>query len=287
MKKIIVNENFNNKKLSSFFMSSFSDVSISSFYKLLRKKDIRINGRRIHENIVIHTGDEVQVFLPDKSGEKYFSIVYEDDNILVVNKPVGTTVTNEENSLENQLKRGYTFIEPCHRLDRNTSGLVLFAKNSQTLEILLDKFKSHEIEKQYVCIVLGRMPKKEDTLNSFLFKDAKKSTVYVSDNPKKGYLSIITSYKVLNYNKEKDLSILNVHLHTGRTHQIRAHLAHIGHPILGDGKYGINEINKRFKMKTQALCAYSLKFNFKKCCKLDYLKSKEIKIDFPDYFNLI
>lgn len=287
MKKLIVTEKFNNSKLSSFFMSSYRNVPSSVFYKLLRKKDIRINGKRVSDNVLIFAGDEVQIFLPDRIAERNFPVVYEDDNILVINKPVGVAVTDEEKSLTSSLKHTYTYIEPCHRLDRNTSGLVLFAKNSESLKILFDKFKSREIEKHYVCIVIGMMPKKEDTLTAFLFKDAKKSTVYISDTAKKGYLNIVTSYRVLKYAKDKDLSLLDVHLHTGRTHQIRAHLAHIGHPILGDGKYGVNEINKRFKLKAQALCAYSLKFNFSNPCKLDYLKGKEINIPFPNYFGLM
>jgi len=160
MKKFIVNEKYNNKKLSSFFMSSFNDVPSSVFYKLLRKKDIRVNGNRVHENIIIHTGDEVQVFLPDKSAERTFPVVYEDDNILIINKPIGISVTDEDDSLTSSLKSNYTYIEPCHRLDRNTSGLVLFAKNSDVLKILLDSFKSHEIEKHYVCIVTRSNAKK-------------------------------------------------------------------------------------------------------------------------------
>ena len=213
--------------------------------------------------------------------------MFEDNNILIINKPTGIEVTNGCNSLTEALKKNYSYIEPCHRLDRNTSGLIVFARNCEALEILLNGFKNHEIEKHYACIVVGRMPREKDTLSSYLFKDSKKSTVYISDTNKKGYLSITTSYVVKKYNLEKNLSLLDIELKTGRTHQIRAHLAHIGHPILGDGKYGINEINKKFKFRTQALCAYSLKFSFSKSNALDYLNEKEFSIDYPNWFNLV
>ena len=283
MKKLIVDNKFNNKKVSSFFMSTFSNVPISVFYKLLRKKDIRVNGKKISEDIIIHSGDEVQFFLPDFS--KNVPTVYEDDNILVVNKPAGIEVTDSSNSLTKLLESNYTFIKPCHRLDRNTSGLVVFAKNEISLNILLDSFKNHKIEKNYVCIVIGKLPKLQDNLNAFLFKDSKKSLVYISDISRKGYLSITTNYKVLQYSVKRNLSLLDVQIPTGRTHQIRAHFSHIGHPILGDGKYGINEINKKFKLKMQTLHAYKLKFNFGNNNSLGYLNGKEIEIPFPKYFE--
>lgn len=288
MKILIVSEKFNNKKLGNFLLTSIEGLTSSTFYKLLRKKDIRINGKRISENCNVKLGDEVQVYVSDNALHKLssFSTIYEDDNILVVDKPIGVTVNEEENSLTNKLKQTYSFIEPCHRLDRNTSGLVLFAKNPTSLEILLEKFKSHEIKKHYVCICLGLFQKKEDCITSYLFKDAKKSIVYIKDAPQKGYKKIITGYRVIKQFKEKNLTLLDIELQTGRTHQIRAHLAHIGHPILGDGKYGNGEINRKFNQKVQCLCSYSLTFSFSsESYSLEYLKGKEIHIPFPNYFS--
>ena len=171
------------------------------------------------------------------------------------------------------------FPYPCHRLDRNTSGLIIYAKNQNSLDILNTKIENHEIQKFYRCTVVGILNKKEAILEDYLFKDSKKSIVHISSIPKQGYKKIITSYKVVEENKKDNLSILEVQLHTGRTHQIRAHLAHIGYPILGDGKYGINEINKKFNKKYQELTAYKLVFDFKTDAGiLNYLKEKEFKI---------
>lgn len=280
MRIIVVDEKHDNKKLDRVILDSFPNLNSNTLYKALRKKDIRVNDKRVSENIIVHTDDVIKVFICDEllENKPNFSIVYEDDFILVANKPINLEVTGE-NSLTTLLDKNYFFIKPCHRLDRNTTGLVLFAKSQEALDILLNKFKHHEIEKHYLATVYGIMPKKQDRLEAYLFKDNKKSLVYISDTPKKGYQKIITSYKVIKENKKDNTSVLDINLETGRTHQIRAHLAHIGFPIIGDGKYGKNEINKKFKQKTQLLESYSLKFNFKtESGILEYLNNKDIKL---------
>ena len=244
MRKIIVDKKYDGKKLNTFLLDNFNGLTLNTIYKTLRKKDIRINNVKTSENCTVNQGDEITIYLTDELLFKTvkLDIAYEDKNILIVNKPTDIEVVSnnkDEVTLTKLVLEHFSSLEfpaPCHRLDRNTTGLVVFAKNKKTLEILLDKFKNMEIDKHYKCTVYGIPKIKQTTSTAFLFKDSKKSLVYISDEPKKGYQKIITSYKVISENKENNTSVLDVTLHTGRTHQIRAHLAHIGCPIIGDRK---------------------------------------------------
>ena len=293
MKKIVVNKKYNNKKLINCLLGEFPNLKTNTIYKALRKKDIIINEKRINDNVIVRTGDLVTIYITDEQlyGNFSLDIIYEDANILIINKPSGIPVTNATNGelTQTQLVQNYCKTAmPCHRLDRNTSGLVIFSKNKLALDIMFEKFKTREIDKYYICIVNGILNKKQATLNSFLFKDNKKSQVYISDTQEKGYQKIITKYSVIAENKAQNISLLEVKLETGRTHQIRAHLAHIGHPIIGDGKYGINDINKKFNAKTQYLMSYNIKFNFKTDAGiLNYLNGKEFSISTQKYLDII
>lgn len=283
MKKLIVNKKYDNKKLDKFLKDNISTLSNNLFYKTLRKKDIKINGKRVSENVTVFENDEILVYIPDNLLENKLNldIIYEDNNILLINKPSNIEVTGQD-SLTEVVHKLYSSCEfkpmPCHRLDRNTSGLILFAKNETSLNILLDKFKHHQIEKHYLALVYGIPKKKNERLVSYLFKDSSKSLVYISDIPKKGYQKIITSYSLIE-SFDNSTSLLDVEIETGRTHQIRAHLAHIGLPIIGDGKYGINEVNKKFKVKAQKLVSYKLIFRFESNSGiLEYLNGKSFEL---------
>ena len=171
MKEIIVNEKYNNKKLNNFILSEFPNLNKNTLYKALRQKDIRINGKRIHENVTIFSGDKISIFISDNllfGNSCKLSIIYEDENILIINKPSGISVTennHNEVTLTDLVKKQFgNSLEPCHRLDRNTTGLIIYAKNETALNILLDAFKNKKIEKHYKATVIGTFSKKHDIM---------------------------------------------------------------------------------------------------------------------------
>lgn len=273
-----------NKQLLSDLIGENTDLGYYRIQKIIKSKSVKINGVRVGADMNVSAGDTVYVYLPDREKDSV-EVVYRDDNILVVNKNAGIEVQGEGSLTEriNNILTDVTAV-PVHRLDRNTMGLVVFALNKTAETELLASFKDRDIDKTYNCIVVGAPQKPNAKLKAFLFKDAKKSLVYVSDTPKKGYLPIETHYSLLK--RLGDLSLLEVKLVTGRTHQIRAHLAQVRLPILGDGKYGINKINRRYRVKTQLLCCTKVTFHFQQGA-LKYLDGKSVvlNIDLTQYYK--
>ncbi len=281
---------------------------MSMMYKLIRTKKIKVNRKRTEPNYMLLEGDEVQLFMKEEffdSPERDDSalrtmtpkldIVYEDENILLCNKRPGVLVHEDDGAKDNTLimhikaylcQKGEYIPEDeqsfapalCNRIDRNTGGIVIAAKNAEALRVMNEKIKNDEIRKYYYCAVHGQMPKKADTLTGFLRKDSKNNTVTVTDQPLSGSKNIITKYRVVA--QKADRSLLEIDLVTGRTHQIRAHLSHIGHPLLGDGKYGVNRQDRKEGYKYQALYAYRLRFDFRNGeGVLGYLRGKQVSLN--------
>lgn len=306
MKSVIINKNDANQRLDKFIFKSFTSIPTSMVYKGIRKKRIKVNGKKTDVGYMLREGDKVELYINDEffssdddktsflASTGNVNIIYEDENILLADKEKGISVHDDEsksaNTLINQIKaylykkgeydpKSENSFSPslCNRIDKNTQGIVICAKNATALREMNEKIKERKIDKFYLCLVKGVMEKSEDTLKAYFVKDEKEKRVYVYKDNVKGSKTAITKYKVLK--KGEITSLLEVKLLTGRTHQIRAHLAFIGHPLVGDGKYGKNEFNKKMNMKTQALYSYKLRFSFDEGDFLSYLDGKVFKVD--------
>ena len=263
MLRLIVEEN---QGLKEFTENNYAQGAFFWHY-LLKNKEIKVNGKRVNADMPLRKGDEVCYFLTKKQEEKpAFFIVYEDKNLLVIDKESG--VNSEAVYAALRRERECYFI---HRLDRNTQGLLVFALNERVEKLLLQAFKERMVEKRYHALCVGRFPKNADVLTAYLRKDAERSQVKVFDAPKPGAEKIITEYKVLS--QVDNFTKVEVILHTGKTHQIRAHLSHIGCPIVGDMKYGNTAVNKMQKAARQCLVSKTLSFNLDG--DLSYLSDKE------------
>ncbi len=293
MRSFYVKENNNkyaNQSIYKVLRNIYPALSQGNLNKVFRLKDVKVNGIRVSKDYTLQYNDLVEVYLTDDilfGKPTSIDTIYEDDNIIVVFKPARIPSCNENHKYnENDVylekivmdKFGKS-IKICHRLDTNTEGLVIFSKNDLAHKEILSSFKNHITEKKYIAFVYGKLQKKSDKLEAYLLKDKSTSTVKIFSQHVKNSEKIITEYRSIDYIPSYNISIIEVVLHTGKTHQIRAHLSFIGHPIIGDPKYSTNEINKKFKLSYQALVAYYYKFNFPKGSILYYLNSKQIKLN--------
>ena len=307
MRTFTVKKNDAGQRLDKFLSKAVKGLPMSLMYKYIRTKKIKVNRARTQQNYMLVEGDEIQLFIRDEFFESpeqdtgalsrivpKLSIVYEDENIILLNKRPGVLVHEDADAKDNTLvmhlqaylaQKGEYDPEDeqsfapamCNRIDRNTGGIVIAAKNAAALREMNEHIREDRIGKYYLCAAHGVPKQKKQTLRGYLRKNAADNTVEVRDKAFPGAKEIITEYRVIGQ-KGGD-ALLEVHLITGRTHQIRAHLAHIGHPLIGDGKYGINKKDREKGYKYQALYAYRLRFELDgKGEVLSYLDGKEFRL---------
>ncbi|MBR3894696.1 MAG: RluA family pseudouridine synthase [Clostridia bacterium] len=308
MQIITVKKNDAGQRLDKFLSKAVKGLPTSLMYKYIRTKKIKVNRVRTEQSYMLCEGDEIQLFIRDEffaspeadNGALFrirhkLDIIYEDENVMLLNKRPGVLVHEDTAAAENTLimhvkaylaqkgeydpENEQSFAPAlCNRIDRNTGGIVIAAKNAEALRIMNEKIRNDELQKIYLCAVHGVPQKKQATLKGFLKKNSAENLVDISDTPKQGYKEIITKYRVLR--QKRGTALLEVELVTGRTHQIRAHLSHVGHPLLGDGKYGVNRQDREKGYKFQALYAYRLHFRFSDTDHaLGYLNDKSFTID--------
>lgn len=319
MREFIIEKNDAGQRLDKFLSKALPSLPPALLYKSLRTKKIKVNRHRAEGKQMLALGDTVQLFLAEEffpstkeEGHTHalaavrpsLTVLYEDENLLLVCKRPGVCVHEDANGNENTLIlhiQAYLYqkgeYDPhnersfapalCNRIDRNTGGIVIAAKNAEALRVMNEAIKERQIDKFYLCAVHGHPKKREAVLTGYLMKDASQNMVRVYDkNPPKGAKDIRTRYRVLAENAS--LSLLEIELLTGRTHQIRAHMAHIGHPLLGDGKYGVNRSDRERGYKHQALWAYRLRFAFPEGVDhaLAYLRGKTVTVPKEEIYFL-
>lgn len=315
MKTFTIGKNDAGQRLDKFVTKAAGNLPQALLYKYIRIKRIKVNGARAQISTRLCEGDVVDMYINDEffapkelkydfmTASDKLNILYEDENIMLLDKKVGLLShpddTEYNDTLISRVKKylykngGYDPADEnsfapalVNRIDRNTGGIVIAAKNAESLRILNQKLKDREIEKYYLCVIHGTLEKKSGTLEGWLIKDESKNKVRVYSAPKESSKQIRTKYRIID--ETDSLSLVEVELLTGRTHQIRAHFASIGHPLLGDGKYGTNAMNKAYGYKKQFLYSFRLKFAFTTDAgMLNYLNGRDFRVEdvwFKDEF---
>lgn len=311
MKEFTINSNDAQTRLDKFISKTVPRLPGGLMQKYIRIKRIKVNGKRAERDTRLNAGDIVSMYINDEffspsSATSSFSdtnvnlnILFEDENILLLDKAPGISVHEDDqqrkNTLIDQIKaylyqkgewnpeEENSFVPAlCNRIDRNTGGIVIAAKNAPALRVLNEKIKKREINKYYLCITKGKLTPPTGKLENYLWKDSKKNQVYIRNNRVPGAKTAITLYRTLKSNSE--MSLVECELITGRTHQIRAQMAHAGHPLLGDGKYGDNIWNRKHHRNKQALYSYRLVFSFTTDAgPLNYLKGSSFEVKDVDF----
>ena len=313
MKELTIQSNDADQRLDRFVGKAVPLLPESLLQKYIRLKRIKVNGKGAKRDYRLILGDRVQLYINDeffeapreensylKVSTPRLDIVYEDENLLLADKKPGVLCHSagkwDYNTLianiqayayqkgEWRPREEHSFAPAlCNRIDRNTGGIVIAAKTAEALRILNEKIRDREIEKRYLCVVHGRPKPPEGRLEGWLFKDAKRNQVYVKDRPEPGAKTAVTDYRLLQ--SRNGLSLVECTLQTGRTHQIRAQMAHAGWPLLGDGKYGSERQNRRYdETGGQALCSYCLRFDFPTDAgALNYLRGREFRVERIDF----
>ena len=287
MRKIVVKNLKKETLLSNYLKKEFPSIVISKFYQSLRRKDIRVNDTKINKDINIKNGDILTIYISDEflyDISKKIKSIYEDENILVVFKEQGILTNsdkNDEPTLESIVKENFNdSYVLMHRLDRNTAGLVIFAKTENAKKELFDAFKNGYINKYYSAYVSNsKFSKKHEIIEKYIVTDKENGYSKIYENKIQNSQKIITEYDVIKKDDLLDYAILKVKIHTGKTHQIRAVMNYINHPIIGDSKYGKNEINKEFNIYKQLLFADNYTFKFPNNYTLNYLNDINIKLN--------
>lgn len=290
MKSYTIGKNDAGQRVDKFIEKAVPLLPKNLLYKYIRLKRIKLNHRRCEISTRLAEGDILELYINDEffgekknsgltflSAPKTLDIIYEDGNVMLLDKKCGLVVHDDENGgVDTLINRVLHYLYDkgeynpenensfapalCNRIDRNTTGIVICAKNAESLRILNQKIKDRELSKQYLCVTIGVPKKREDTCTAFLEKNEQTKTVRISDRKTDRNKMIVTKYRVVD--EADGLALLEVDLITGRTHQIRAHMAYLGYPLLGDGKYGSNAQNRKWNVKTQALCSHKLTFDF-------------------------